>query len=199
MPPTFPLGLPTESGLAGDLARQLATLVGPAINGSDGTLAGAEYLALGGALRDARAATLAALAEATPQTATLLLAEWERMLAVPLATGLTTDARRARILARLRARGGSAERVARAATTLAGGDVSVTEYLYSAVTSSPRLVFRVAVTLPVAAYGDPVLRAQAEDLCQRQLPGQVTWSLGTNETFMWDTTGAGWDRAPWAG
>lgn len=198
--PHLPLIAPAESGLAGDLARQLAALVGPAVAAPDDSRAGAECIALGGALRDARAATLFALAQAVPQTATDLLGEWEAMLAIPVSPGASDATRQAALLARLRAFGGTPQRIEAAATTLAGATITVVEYLYSAftATATPRLVFRFTVVLSAALYADTAFRAALDELLQRQVPAHCTWGVASAAAFMWDTADAGWDLAPWA-
>lgn len=190
--------LPTEAGAAGDLARQLARLVGPAVQAGDGTLAAQEYLALGGGLAVARQTTIDAISEAFPATASDTLSEWERMLRVPIREGATVADRRAAILARLRASGGSPRRIKAACAALVPAGVGLTEYTVSQVTANPRRVFRFSIAVGGAAYADAGVRGEIEDVLQRAAPAHTTWNLSSGGVFRFDTTGSGFDRAPLA-
>ena len=189
--------LPTTAGSGPDLARQLARLVGPAVQAGDGTVAAQEYLALGGGLATARQTTLDAISEAFPQTARDTLSEWERMLRVPIRSGASTADRRAAILARLRASGGSPRRIKAACGALVPSGVGLTEYTVSQVTAHPRMVFRfAAVGVGATAYADTERRGELEDVLQRAAPAHTTWNLTSGGAFRFDTAGAGFDVAP---
>lgn len=187
--------LPTTAGTAGDLARQLGRLVGPAVQAPDDSLAAAEYLALGGALALARQATLDAIAEAIPASADDLLPEWEEHLGLPVQPQDTDDDRRARILARLRAAGGTVQRIERSSGTLAGGACVVLEQLWSAVTLVPRMVFRFAIQVPTALHQDVEFRSALDELLQRQAPAHTTWNVldASAGMFQFDVAGAGFN------
>lgn len=194
----LPLSAPADAGPAGDLARQLARLVGPAVQAPDGSLAACEYLALGEGLADSRATTLAAIAEALPQSADDLLAEWEAHLAVPIQPQDTAAARQARLLARLRAAGGTPQRLVRSTTTLAASGCTITEYLYSDVAAlDARLVFRFVVTVPAALWTDVEFRTALDELLARQTPAHVTWNVATSVGFKFGDTAAGFGRGVW--
>lgn len=190
---TFYQQVPSESGVAGDLARQLAALVGPAVEAPDGSVAAAEYLALGGALATARATTLGAIEQAFGQTADDCLGEWEAALALPLSPGVATATRRASILAKLRAVGGTNARLDASATTLAAGSVVVLEPLFSDV-ATPRYVYRIGLTVPSTLYADAVFRARLDDLLQTQCPSHVSWTVGVTSPFLADDASSLTDR-----
>ena len=95
----FSQALPSEVSVAGDFARQLARLIGPAYQPADGTAIAADLLAIGGALAAARASNLGLLNEAFPDTALQLLPEWEVAFGIPDGTGLSTATRQARVAA----------------------------------------------------------------------------------------------------
>lgn len=189
--PTVTHSVPTEATRAGDLARQLARLVGPAVQAPDTSVAAQEYLALGGALATARQTTLDALAEAFPQTADDTLPEWEAALVIPATVGATTATRRSALLARLRAIGGSPQRAERAASTLAGATVTTAEYLWSDVLLSPRRVFRFTVVVPAALVDDVEFRAQLHELLERLAPAHCMWQVVSAAEFLFSTAGAG--------
>lgn len=186
--------LPTASGAGPDLARQLARLIGPAVTAGDSTVAAQEYLALGGGLATARQTTLDATAEAFPQTARDTLAEWERMLRVPIRPGATDADRQAAITARLRASGGSPRRIKSAAEVLAPAGVAITEYTYTQSAANPRRVFRFAVAAG-ALYGDEGLRAELDDVLQRAAPAHTTWNITNGAFLTFDSNDHGFDVA----
>lgn len=188
--------LPTTAGPGPDLARQLARLIGPAVQAGDSTVAAQEYLALGGGLATARQTTLDAISEAFPATARDTLSEWERMLRVPIRSGASTADRRAAILARLRASGGSPLRIKAACAAIVPTGVSLTEYTVSQVTANPRMVFRFAVGVGATAYNDAEQRGELEDVLQRAAPAHTTWNLSNGGAFRFDVAGAGFDVAP---
>lgn len=192
----IPHDLPTGSGPGPDLARQLARLVGPAVQAGDSTLAAQEYLALGGGLAVARQTTLDAIAEAFPQSARDTLSEWERMLRVPIRPGATNADRRASITARLRASGGSPQRIKSAAETLSEVGVGIVEYTYTQVAANPRRVFRFTVSAGSALYNDEGRRAELEEVLQRVAPAHTTWGLASGGLFTFDANNQGFDVAP---
>lgn len=174
--------LPSEAGVAGDLARQLARLIGPALQPGDGTVAAAELLALGGALAASRAALLGAIAEAMPQSTDELLATWERMLLVPRRGASTDDQRRAAILARLRAIAADPTRLTRVLQGLtdarhSGATIELHEVSHTEAAAGggadPRMVFTLAVhhgTLPI---DDTTLEDDFDEVLARTLPAHV--------------------------
>lgn len=189
--------LPTEAGAAGSLARQLGRLVGPAVQAPDDSIAAQEYLALGGSLATARSGLLSAIAEATPQLATDLLAEWEDLLRLPAGDRLTTAERRARIVARLRAQGGSPTRIESATSALAQGVCEVAEYSYLTMPAgSERKTFRFVISVPTAFYGDDTNVAELDELLDLLAPAHTTWNTTASTAFRFDTAGSGFDRAP---
>lgn len=186
--------VPSLAGATGDLARQLARLVGPAVQAGDETVAAAHYLALASALATARQTTLDAIAESRPATADDLLAEWEAVLAVPVSPGASTASRRTAILARLRAISGTRQRIGRTTALVAGGSTATSELAYTAALTSPRKVFRFVLTMPVAAHDDGPTRTAIDELLQRQAPAHTTWNPASGATIRFDTAGRGFDE-----
>lgn len=186
--------VPSLVGATGDLARQLARLVGPAVQAGDETVAAAHYLALAGALATARQTTLDAIAESSPASTSDLLSEWEAVLAVPVSPGASTAERRTAILARIRAIAGTRQRIARTTALVAGGATSTSESVYTSVLTSPRKVFRFVVQLPAAAHDDGPTLAAVNELLQRQAPAHTTWNPASGATIRFDTAGRGFDE-----
>lgn len=190
-----PHDLPTEPGAAGDLARQLARLVGPAVQAPDASVAAQEYLAFAGGLARARQTTLDAIAEATPHTARDTLGEWEAMLRLPVRTGASVESRRAAIVARLQASGGSPTRIELAASTLAAGVCAVYETAWSAYPAgSERYVFRFVVGVPAALVNDEAFRAALDELLERVAPAHTTWRVTTAGALLFDVEAVGFDE-----
>lgn len=175
--------LPTEAGAGGDMARQLARLVGPAVQAPDDSVAGVEYLGHGTLLAAARQRTLDTVAEATPHRATDLLEEWERVLALAVRSSESTSARRAAVVARLRAVGGAPTRVARALAALAE-EVQIQEHPHTDFpVGRTRKTMRLRVLVSATTHTDPVLRALLDELLDLLLPSHCTWSVQTTEVF----------------
>lgn len=151
MPPiTQPL--PTTSGNAADLARQLLRLVGPAYPAADGTANAADALALGSAVATSRTTNTSSLDEAFPDSAAALLSEWEVMLRLPPGAGLlSTAARRLALTARWRTRfAGTPDAILRALTPLNNGQApTMRETLARLSAASPRRVYAYTVLTAV--------------------------------------------------
>lgn len=193
------MSIPTEASDAGTFARQLARLVGPAVDAPDGSIAADEYLALGGAIATARQTTLTAIAQAFPQSANDLLPAWEAQLQLAVSPGATIAARRTAVLARIRASGGSPQRIIRAAEALTNSTVTVREYAYIDVLANPRRAFRFTLSIPVALFDDATFRAALDDTLQRCAPAHTTWTIATTSGFLrFGVTGAGFGVAPFA-
>lgn len=94
---------PTEQSVAGDIARYLLRIMGPAIQAPDGSQNAARFLALGGALARARQITVSSLDEAFVTTALMLLGEHEADYGLAVRPDLSVEARRTRLLAKVRA------------------------------------------------------------------------------------------------
>jgi hypothetical protein len=183
MPPAH--GQPTEVSAAGDLARQLATILGPAYQAPDGSNNAAELLALGGALAAARDQLKRALDQAFVDTATDLLPELEAEYGLPVQPELSTTARQARLLAKVRAaRAGSPQSILLAVraedptATLAAENTPTT----AAADGYPRGVFVWAVICATSVFDDPVKLARVKALVAQMAPahtrGDVAASAG---------------------
>jgi uncharacterized protein YmfQ (DUF2313 family) len=188
----IPLAVPTEAGVAGDFARQLVRILGPAHNAPDGSLNAADFLALGGALADARATTLAALDEAFADSATQLLSELEAMYGLPVRPDLAVATRRTRLVAKVRAaRAGAPNEVLRAVHAL-DPTATISENTPSDVPQEPdqatppragaaRLVFLWALWISDAAFDDAETRAAIGAICTQMQPAHTDHSLHTND------------------
>lgn len=177
----FPLVLPSAAsqgsydGLA--WARRLGTLIGPAIESPDDSRNAADLHTWGVALRRGHDTNAAALSEAFVSTATYLLDEWEAIYRVPVPS-TDTDTRRAALLARTRAGFvGHPDTIEVAIADIAGVSASVTEFLWSQVTTNPKWVFNIVVRVDSSVYETapdhtPEL-AQVDDVVQRMKPAHV--------------------------
>lgn len=176
--------VPTDATDAGALARQLAALVGPAVQAPDGSIAAQEYLALATALQTARQTTINALAEAFVDAATNLLSEHEAEYGLPIRSDLSADTRRAALTARARAYAGTAQRITTAIGAILG-TTSVTETTLAG-TASPRDVFRIGITMTSTQYADPVIVAQVLTQLDLMAPAHLNWCLGNQVGFKCD-------------
>jgi uncharacterized protein YmfQ (DUF2313 family) len=188
-----------EPSVAGDFARHLALLMGTGVQARPGSFTEADLLALGGALRDARATNLAILDEAFPDTVDQLLAEWEAMYGLPTRADLTTAQRRDRLVAKVRAaRAGTPADILTAVHKL-DPTATITEYTAAAVAgTNPRSVFRFVVVLASAVYDDADLRGQIERLLDQMKPAHTAYSLAISDVFRWDDAATPWDDSTWA-
>ena len=187
--------LPTEAGTAGDIARTLGRLTGPAIQAPDGSHAAVEYLGTGDLLSAARS-TLLTIAEATPQRASSLLSEWERALALPVRESDTTADRQRTIVARLRAVGGPTTRIARAVAAIAAGDVSLVERPHTDFPASDtRKVMRLQVLVVRDVWVDTELRADLDELLDLIMPSHCSWIVQVEETITFSSANRGFATA----
>lgn len=186
---------PTEESAAGDVARLLVKLLGPAHSAPDGSLNAADMLALGGALAAVRDTTLAALAEAFVTSASQLLAELEAAYGLPVRRDLGDDARQARLTAKVRAaRAGTPQSIERALRAI---DPAATVYENTPTTVprdavGERFVFYWSVRLTLAVWTDPASRAAIEALCEQMKPAHTDFGLHVNDPdvgFLFDVSG----------
>src|SRR5688572_17486258 len=111
--------MPSEESVAGDMCRQLLGLMGPAIQAPDNSKNAAEWLSFGGVLASARQVNIDSLNEAFITTALALLSDHEASYGLTPRPDLSTDARRNRLLAKIRAaRRGSPQGMLRAIRTI---------------------------------------------------------------------------------
>lgn len=179
---------PTEQSLAGDFARQLATLLGPAYQPADGTRIGADLLALGGALAGARNTNLSALNEAFADTAVQLLSELESELGLQVRPDLTTAQRQSRLVAKIRAGfSGSPQDILTALRTIAP-EATITETAIADAISSgqPLNVFLFVVTISSAHRLDANVYGQIVSILETMKPAHVGYTIVTNRPFYLD-------------
>lgn len=182
MPPAH--GQPTEVSAAGDLARQLATILGPAYQAPDGSNNAAELLALGGALAAARDQLRRALDQAFVDTATDLLPELEAEYGLAVQPELSTAARQARLLAKVRAaRAGTPQGILNAArvddpTATIGENTPTT----AAAAGYPRGAYVWVLICATGVFDDPTRLARMQALVEQMKPahtkGYVAQSAG---------------------
>ena len=182
---------PTEASPDGDAARQLAHAIGTALGASDGTAAAADLLALGGLLADARQSIRDLADEAFVDTAYDLLDELERAYGLPVQPELGVAARRARLLAKVRAaRAGSPDAIALSVGALDPGYGTVSENTPATVprdaddgarAGGERMVFHFGVRLSVAVWNDAAVRERLRRLVAQMKPAHTTFDLHTND------------------
>lgn len=192
--------LPTDSSIAGTLARQLLRLVGPGRQAADGSLAAADALAYGATLAGSRQTLLDTAAEAFPYLATDLLTEWESLLGLPTDDTLPETERRARLTAHTRALlGASPDAIESAVATYAGtctvreitadeawyGEPGVAEWL----TYARRAVFRFVVIVPDAFIESARKRGTIVGIVSRMKPAHTTFTIANKFGMLVETSG----------
>lgn len=203
MPRTLPQALPSEASSAGDAARELGRLIGPAIQAPDDTPAAAELLGWGANLAAADATVASLRAQAFASTADLLLSQWEDSLGLTQQPSLTTTARRNRVLAKLRAsRGNTTASIIASLTPINGGgppqilvptvadihasepnDALFEEPNYQKIPSTARQVYRLAAVLKRTVWADINARALVNDLLAQMAPAHCQWLATVASTF----------------
>lgn len=198
--------LPTDSSIAGTLARQLLRLVGPGRQAADGSLAAADALAYGATLAGSRQTLLDTAAEAFPYLATDLLTEWESLLGLPTDDTLPETERRARLTAHTRALlGASPDAIESAVAAYAGtctvreitadkawyGEPGVAEWL----TYARRAVFRFVVLVPIGYIDSSRKRANVVSILARMKPAHTTYTIASKFGMLVESDGHFVERA----
>jgi len=190
---------PSEQSIAGDFARQLLTVQGPAIQAPDNSHAAAEYLALGGALAAARQTTVSSLDEAFANTATRMLGELEASYGLTPRPDLSLDARRTRLLAKIRAaRRGSPQGILKAVRVydptatmveVQPSDISVrtADGVYP---GSDRDVYHFTILVSSAVYNDTEKRSQIAAICEQMKEAHCSFLITTAIGFFADISQA---------
>lgn len=187
--------LPAEDSPAGVFARGLAVLLGPAFQATPGGPVEALLLGLGDGLAAAHATNTGALDEALADSATALLAEWERMYGLPTRPDLTTAARRDRLVAAVRAaRAGTPQDVLTAVRRLDPTATIVETTAAAVALTNPRNVFRFVVVLAAAVWADTELRAAIERLVDRMKPAHTGFGTTVTAVFKCDDSDSLCDR-----
>lgn len=193
--PNRVISLPSEDSPAGQFARRLARLLGPAfraqydatLNGATGTNLGAALMGLGDALAAVQATLRQAVSEAFPDTALLLLDEWETAVGLPVRPDLAATVRQARIVAKRRQfRGGTPQGLARMLDAVTTAPVTIVETRAADVTAAPRNVFLAAIVLSLADAADATLTTQLAALVEASKPAHTSYVLTNQVGFFTD-------------
>lgn len=179
------LALPTRPTPAGDVARRLARWVGPALGARDGSLAAAQYLALGTTLATTRSYTAASLTECFPHLAVDTLGAWERSLGMLSGEGSLLADRQRDLTARWRAIHAGPSLVEVTATARSHvPDATVLELAMADVyATAPMATQRLVVLLPAdsGAIDDAARVARLAGSLAVQLSGHVTWTIARGD------------------
>ena len=174
----FSQSTPQESGRAGDLARALLALLGPAWQAPDGSVSEAQFLAEGDALDAALDALDEAIAQAYPGEASSELAAWERVLYLPTDELQSTATRQAAALARVRGTlsGSPDDLLAAVQTLVPGASLREWDATEAAASGNARNVFTLRVSLG-ASYGDSETESKVTALLAAAKPAHVAIEL----------------------
>jgi hypothetical protein len=197
--------LPTEDSDAGTIARQLARLIGPAYQPKDGTVIAADLLQLGGGIAGGRDTNLASVDEAFPDSAVQLLDELETEYGLQVRQDLSTAARQARLLAKIRAQfAGTLQQIQ---SSLQAIDSSATVHeitLAQVIASEPNptaiehrtgvygtgqtflfitehQAFRFYVTVSLSAFNNADTIAQMTTVIEQAKPAHTIYEIGVND------------------
>lgn len=189
---------PTETSLAGALARKIAMAMGTAYNHADATVNSADALADADALVASRAQVVLAIAQAFVSNATVLLDELEAEYGLPIRRDMTNAERQARLVAKVRAsRRGSPRSIENALVPIAG-TATVLENLLTAVPIAPdgirRGQWHFGVLISAAKWADINIRAQALAIIEQMKPAYTTFALGVTSPFLCDDPNSLVDR-----
>jgi len=196
----FRQALPSTATAAGNVARRLLTLKGPAIQAPDGSLNAADALALGASLEDSRARLATARAQAFVCDATYMLDELEAQYGLPVDPTLATAARQTRLLAFVRANAAGTPASIEVAVATLTGACAVTEFTAREVYASDpsptaetrRGVFRFVVAVPRAYAENAAWRALIAAVVNRMKPAHTAFTVTAGEPLKYDTA-SGYD------
>lgn len=179
----FIQSLPTRDGTEGVIARQILSLIGPAMQAPDGSLNAADALALAGALRDARQVQIDSASQAFPDSATYMLTELEGLYGVLVDETMTYAERQVRLTAFVRTVIGASPQSIESAVAAYTGSAEVYEVSASeALASDPgpdaeRGVFAFAVVVPTAIALNPTKLAQVRSIIDRMRPAHTSFDV----------------------
>lgn len=182
----FDLALPTGDTDTDRFARELAILRGPEITAQDGTLVAAHLRAHGELLANAREALQRAVGQAHPGSASDLLDELEEQHGLSPGDGLTTTQRRARLLAKVRARREGTENALLATVHALEPTATIQGFAWSSVTAWPRATHRVAVVVPSATWANAATRESIRAAVEQQKPAHVEVHVTVTVGFRYD-------------
>jgi len=196
----FRQALPSDATAAGNVARRLLTLKGPAIQAPDGSLNAADALALGASIEDSRAMLATARAQAFVCDATYMLDELEAQYGLPVDPTAPTALRQTRLLAFVRASAAGTPASIEAAVATLTGSCSIIEYTAAEVyatdprptAATRRGVFRFVVVVPTAYVESATWRALIAAVVNRMKPAHTTFTLADGVHLKYDTA-SGYD------
>lgn len=191
---SFPHSVPTDDTDAGYFARQLAVLVGPAIQAPDRSVSAHDYLSLGEALADERTMQAASLAEAFPSEATELLAEWESILGLPTRQSETAAARRSYLVAKTRAAIAGTPQTILRAVQVECPEATLTENVAADCTAAPRSVFHFVIVISTAHWASSTLRGRLTAIVEQMKSAHTSVTFATRIGFFCDDPGSLVDR-----
>lgn len=183
-----PQVLPTEQSPGGDFARRLLKILGPVIRAKDGTATAAWFLALGDSLATVYATLVRAIDQAFASSASDMLSELEVEYGLDVRPDLSTDDRRARLVAKIRAaRAGTEQSIIRALSALSVTvTIAGTTCVQADAAGEPRLTFRFTVYITDSAYDDTTTLALVNRIVQQMKPAHTGFQIGTGSPFTFD-------------
>jgi uncharacterized protein YmfQ (DUF2313 family) len=194
---TLPLPRDTsEPSDAGDFARQLAQLLGPAYQASDSSLVEADFLAMGKALADARSTNLRALDEAFVSSATEMLAELETIYGLAVRPDLTVQERRDLLVAKVRAaRDGTPQGILRSVRKI-DPTATIFENSCDEIVGSgdPNNVFYWALRIAASVWANDTKRAEITRIVQQMKPAHTRGNVAVSVGFLTDDPNSLTDR-----
>lgn len=191
----FRQALPSTATAAGNVARRLLTLKGPAIQAPDGSLNAADALALGASLEDSRQVLATARLQAFVSDATYMLDELETLYGLPLNPTASNATRQARLLAFVRASAAGTPSSIEAAVATLTGSCSITEFTAAEVyatdphptAATRRGVFRFVVVVPTSYVENPAWNSLITAVVNRMKPAHTTFTIATGASLKYDT------------
>ncbi len=169
-----------RAGRTGAFARELAYALGPAIQPTERTRINAELIAYAAPLAVTMDAQDQLRAERFPDTATVLLGEWERRLRIPASPASSLADRRAIALAKMRAAHGGPESRVLAAARSIDPSVTIVNGRSFVCQDAPKWVYLFAVTLTQAVFDDAGKREAIEAIVRQMAPAHALFNVGVN-------------------
>jgi hypothetical protein len=172
-------------------ARELAYAIGPAIQPIERSRVNAEFVAQAAALSVTMDAQDSLRRERFADTATELLAEWERRLRVPAASSLSVPDRRALALAAMRGAFGGPESRVLSALHAIDPTATITNGRSFTSQDAPKHVYLFAVALKQSFFDDESKRATVRRIVRQMAPAHADFGVGVNTSgFLCDHVGS---------
>lgn len=184
-------GVPSENGVAGDFARELAMLLGTSISAQDGTVAAAMLLGLGDALSALRSTNLKSADQMFASTANDdgTLTDIEALYGVYASRADSDTVRQLVLLSKVRAMvSGTPQSIASALRSLNGNNtVTISENTAASVAASdPNGVYRFAALVSSTLTSSPTNLARARAIIEQMKPAHTSGSVTPNLAFKCD-------------